>query len=449
MSSFSGNKIPSLQSAIDKAGNAVDLLWSPVLTHWEVPVVQPEYIGWAKEQAAWREGVTLKDLSHHMNDLFIDGPDTLRLLKDFSANNFVNFEIGQAKQFVPVTSDGDIIVDGILMRNGEESFTLSGVPASQNWIRYQAEQGNYDVEFKIDPDSDRRKEGDPVLFRFQVTGPLAMQVIDKAFGGPVPKTKFFHSTPVSLDGRDFRALRHGMAGQPGYEFIGDFKDAAYVKEALMRAGEEFGIVHVGGKAYFTNGIESGWIPTPVPAIYHQDDLKAYREWLPAFGYEGKKPLHGSMYSTDIRDYYLTPYELGYGRSVSFTHDYHGREALERLKDQPCRKRVTYDLNSEDVAKAMGPDLDYYLSYGRYRVEIGGKQVGYGTYTANIAPLDRVLSLGVIAPEHAEPGTEVDFILGEHPGANAGADAEAGFHHIRATVCPSPYSEVARTSYRAD
>jgi len=439
--------MPSLQSAMDKAGSAVNLLWSPVATHWEVPVVRPEYVGWAAEQAAWRETVALKDLSHHMNDLFLDGPDAMRLLKDFSANDFVNFEIGRAKQFVPVSAEGNIIVDGILMRNGQESFTLTGVPAAQNWIRYQGEIGRYDVEFRIDPDSDRRK-GDPELFRFQVSGPLAIQAIDKAFGGPIPKTKFFHSTPVSLGGRHFRALRHGMAGQPGYEFIGDFKDAAFVKEALMAAGEEFGIVHVGGKAYFTNGIESGWIPTPVPAIFDQDDMRAYREWLPAFGYEGRKPLHGSMYSPDIRDYYLTPYELGYGRSVAFSHDYHGREALERLKDRPHRQRVTFDLDPADVARAMGGEPGYYLSYGRYAVEADGKQVGYGCYTANIAPVGRMLSLGLVAPEHAAPGTPVVFVWGEHPGPGAPADA-AAFHRIRATVRPSPYSEVARTSYRQD
>lgn len=448
MSFENETKKPNLQAALDKAGSAVNLLWSPVLTHWEVPVIKSEYVGWAREQAAWRETVTLKDLSHHMNDLYIDGPDAERLLKDYSANDFVKFEIGRAKQFVPVTEEGNIIVDGILMRNGAESFTLSGVPAAQNWIRYQGGKGGYDVEFRIDPDSAHRK-GDPELFRYQVTGPLALQVIEKAFGGPVPKTKFFHTTPVSLGGRDFRALRHGMAGQPGYEFIGSYQDGAFVKDALMSAGEEFGIIHVGGKAYFTNGIESGWIPTPVPAIFEQANLKEYREWLPAFGYEGKKPLHGSFYSADIKDYYMTPYELGYGRSVSFTHDYYGREALERLKDQPHRQRVTFELDPGDVARAQGEDLGYYLSYGRYAVEVGGKTVGYGCYTANIAPVDRVLSLGLIAAEFAKPGTEVVFVWGEHAGPAATGDVSASFHRIRATVCASPYNEVARTSYRQD
>ncbi len=446
MTSHAGDPVADLQQAIEAAGSAVRLLWTPNAKNWSVPVIAPEFTGWAQEQAAWREQVTLSDLSHHMNDLFIDGPDALRLLKEWSANDFDSFEIGRAKQFVPVSAEGHIISDGILMRNAEESFTLTGVPCAQNWIRYQGQTGGYDVAFRVDPDSGTRRGGDPELFRYQLHGPHALALAEKIFGGPLPKAKFFHSVPVSLNGRHFRAFRHGMVGQPGFEFIGAYADGAAFKETILKAGEEFGLAQIGGKAYFTNGIESGLIPTPVPAIY-QPELADYRNTLPLFSFEGKKPLHGTFWSDDIADYYTTPFELGYGRSVSFNHDYHGRAALERLKDEPHRQRVTFELAPEDVAKAMGPDLDYYLSYGRYRVESGGKTVGYGCYTANIAPVGRVLSLGLVDPAFAAPGTEVTFVWGEHPGYGAPADVDKGFHRIRAIVCPSPYAEVARTSYR--
>ena len=45
---------------------------------------------------------------------------------------------------------------------------------------------------------------------------------------------------------------------------------------------------------------------PLPAVFTGDDMKAYREWLPAQGYEGTGSLGGSFYSDDISDYYLTP-----------------------------------------------------------------------------------------------------------------------------------------------
>ena len=43
-------------------------------------------------------------------------------------------------------------------------------------------------------------------------------------------------------------------------------------------------------------------------------------------------IGGSFVSDDIEDYYLTPWDLGYGSYVKFDHDFIGREALERMAD---------------------------------------------------------------------------------------------------------------------
>ena len=76
---------PTLQDAIDKAGSPMKLLWKPTAPAWTVPVVKPEYVGWSQEQMAWRETAALSDLSHHMFDLFMEGPDATRLLKAVGA----------------------------------------------------------------------------------------------------------------------------------------------------------------------------------------------------------------------------------------------------------------------------------------------------------------------------------------------------------------------------
>jgi vanillate/3-O-methylgallate O-demethylase len=261
--SASTQPAPSLQDAIDRAGSPIRLIWKPNAKAWTPPRIEPEYAGWRVEQAAPTQRVAISDLSHHMYDTFIEGPDATRLLCAVSANDFESFAVGQAKQFIPVTEDGHIVTDGILMRVGPEKYMLSGVPAAQNWVRYQAKTGGYDVSLEVDPDSAIRKDKDPVLFRYQVQGPLALELVEQAFGGPLPKTKFFHSVPVNLHGRTFHALRHGMAGQPGYEFIGNWADGRFVKDALMKAGEEFGMVHVGALAYATNGSKAAGSPRPL------------------------------------------------------------------------------------------------------------------------------------------------------------------------------------------
>ena len=274
---------PSLQDGIDRAGSAVRLLWKPNSAPWTPEVVDREYAGWRQEQAAWHHSVAIMDLSHHMFDTFLEGPDAARLLAAVSANNYQSFAIGQAKQIIPVTKSGNIVTDGILMRTAAETYTLSGIPAAQNWVKYHAEKGGYDVTFFTDPSSAFRGNGDPRLFRYQIQGPQASDLVERAFGGPLPGTRFFHSALVTLAGRSFRALRHGMAGQAGYEFIGAWTDAAPVKEALMLAGEPLGLVHVGALAYATANVESGWIPSPTPGIYTDPDLLDYRRYLPLYG----------------------------------------------------------------------------------------------------------------------------------------------------------------------
>ncbi|MEU2282935.1 aminomethyl transferase family protein [Streptomyces sp. NPDC013178] len=441
--------LPTLQDAIDQAGSPIRLMWKPNAPRWSPPVVPPEFVGWREEQKASYETVALSDLCHHMTDLFIEGPDALRLLSDYSVNNYDDFAIGQAKQCVVVTEEGYLVGDTILTRNGAEKFNLVGVPSSLAWIRHHGATGDYDVSFSLDPDSATRKGGDPVLFRYQLQGPRALQLVEQAFGGPLPKTKFFHSAPVTLGGRTFHALRHGMAGQPGYEFIGQWKDGEFVKQALLEAGESFGLVQVGAWAYATNTLESGWIPIPTPGIYTAPELREYRESLPALSFDGMNALRGSFFSENIEDYYTTPYELGYGRLISFNHDFVGRQALEQARKHTTRERVTLVLDPEEARRVWGADLELRETMLRCRVEADDQVVGMTFDTAPMVLRGTVLSLALIDKKYATPGTEVTFVWGEHPGPGTDPDADLGFDRIKATVQIAPYNEYARTGYRAN
>ena len=439
---------PSLQDGIDKAGSPVNLLWRVNPEPWNPENIEPEYAGWRTEQAAWHSGVSISDLSHHMFDTFIAGPDATALLTAVSANNYESFAIGQAKQFIPVTSRGSIVTDGILERTAEQEYTLSGIPAAQNWVKYHGEQGGYDVSFSTDPSSAFRGGADPRLFRYQVQGPLARDLVESVFGGPLPPAKFFHSVPVVLDGMQFRALRHNMAGQDGYEFIGPWRFAAAVKDTLLRAGEKFGLVHVGALAYASASVESGWIPSPIPAIYTDPDLAGYRAWLPLFGIEGQRPLDGSFFSprtsrttTARRTSWATA-----GRSRSTTISSGATRCLRRATPS-TRTKVTLVFDPSDVRAVLGEDVGYYLTYARHRVEVSAGLAGLTYQTATIDPAGTILALTIIDRQFAEPGTEVSVVWGEHPGAGTSPDADLGFPRIRATVAPAPYDAHARTQYR--
>ncbi|MXO71793.1 aminomethyl transferase family protein [Alteraurantiacibacter buctensis] len=441
--------VPSVQGALDKAGSAVKLLWKPGAPFAKVPVVPAEFAGWQEEQRAWEEDVALYDLSHHMFDTVIEGPGAKQLLSHISANNYEKFAVGQAKQLIAVSPEGFLIQDAIMLRLAEDRFHVIGIGTIQNLAAYHAKAGNYDVTITSDPSSDYRGGADPVLFRYQVQGPKAGGLLERLFGDKLDGIKFFHFREIELDGRKFFALRHGMAGQAGFEFFGPWEHGAFLKEKLLEAGQVDGIQQVGGEAYYTVGVDSGWHATPVAAVYTAPELQGFREATSVYSYEGMGALQGTFYSPDIRDYYRTPYELGYGRSIAFNHDFVGREALEKMKDDIRRTKVTLVWNADDVKRVFGTDLIAAHSYTKDRVEIDGALVGVSEYATYMGPAGTVHSLAIVDVAHAEPGTEVTVLWGQHPGPDAGPDYQPDFQSIRAVVQPAPYYDYARTTYRAD
>src|ERR687892_1747335 len=144
---------------------------------------------------------------------------------------------------------------------------------------YHAETGGYDVTVELDLRTALRTDGRRRSYRFQVQGPSAMQVIEKALGAPPPELEFFHTTAVTIAGRTAGALRHGMVGQPGWELYGPWDDGEAVREALVTAGEEFGLRQAGGRGDSSNTPQARWVSSPPPAGYSGGSMKAYPQWL--------------------------------------------------------------------------------------------------------------------------------------------------------------------------
>src|SRR6478736_7613545 len=323
----------SLEQKLAAAGSAVELARNSQIGPYVYPAVAAEFTNWRDEQIAWRETAALFDQSHHMTDLYVEGPDVIRLLSDVAVNSFENFAVDKAKQLVVCNPQGYVIGDAILFYLAENRVNIVGRPSAHNWVQFHGETGDYDVTFDRDERTAVNPTGRRKLYRFQVQGPNAMQVLEKVTGGPLPEIKFFNMGEITIAGHTVRALHHGMSGVPGRELFGPWDEAEDVRAAIVEAGEEFGLEQVGSRVYATNTLESGWIPCPLPAVFTGDDLTAYREWLPANGYEATGSLGGSFYCDDISDYDLPPHDLGYwgfGRRQVVVRDVVGVErAAER------------------------------------------------------------------------------------------------------------------------
>jgi len=385
----------------------------------------------------------------------------MRLLSDFGVNTFKNFDVDKAKQYVACNYDGYVIGDAILFHLDKDLFNIVGRPSVHNWLQYHCETGKYNAKLERDERTVSRP-GPPVrkVYRYQLQGPNAPKIVEKLLGKPVPEIKFFNMGSFTIAGHRARTLRHGMVGQPGWEMFGPWEEGAEVRNAILEAGKEFGLRESGARAYSSNTLESGWIPSPLPAVYTTDKMKSYRQWLPADCYEATASIGGSFNSPNIEDYYLTPWDLGYGSHVQFDHDFIGREALEQRAKGPHRKKVTLALDSEDVMRAIGSQLQkdhrakfiefpsaVYAMHPYDKVTKNGKTIGISTWVGYSANEGKMLTLAMLDAEHAAIGTEVIFVWGEENGGTAKPAVERHEQmEMRAIVSPVPYSEAARTKY---
>jgi len=455
----------NLEEILAKTGNPVEMLRNSQLGAYVYPVVAAEFSNWRSEQWAWQHSAVLFDQTHHMVNLYVRGRDALKVFSDTTINSMAGFTLNKAKQYVPTTPYGHVIGDGILFYLAEEELLYVGRAPASNWLRYQATTGGYDVEVEHDDRSPMRPMGKPVtrsVWRFQIQGPKAWAIIEKLNGGPLEQLKFFNMSHMRIAGRTVRTLRHGMSGAPGLEIWGPYAEQEEIRAAILDAGREFGMLPCGSRAYPSNTLESGWIPSPLPAIYTGEKLKPYRQWLGVDSYEATGSIGGSFVSSNIEDYYLNPYELGYGSFIRFDHEFHGREALQKVKPETQRRKVTLAWNAGDVTKIIGslfsPEGEQYkffdvplanyasANYDRV-IDANGKTVGLSMFTGYSYNEKQALSLATIRPE-IPPGAEVRVVWGEENGGTRKPTVEPHQQlEVRAIVSPVPYSRVVRETYK--
>jgi glycine cleavage system aminomethyltransferase T len=157
----------SLEDLLQTVDSPVELLRNSQIGPYAFPVVKHEFTNWREEQRSWRESCALFDQSHHMTDLYIKGPDTIRLLSELGINTFKNFKHNKAKQFVACNYDGYVIGDAILFYLAPDEAVLVGRPPALNWTQFHAETGDYDVSVERDERSFDNK-GQRKSYRYQV-----------------------------------------------------------------------------------------------------------------------------------------------------------------------------------------------------------------------------------------------------------------------------------------
>ena len=364
------------------------------------------------------------------------GPDAFDMLEYLGHQQLQELRaVNKAKQFVPVTPDGYVIGDVILFYLAENSSTWSAARRRSNWVEFHAQTRRLERDVERDERTALRTDGKRKNYRFQIQGPNAMKILEKAIGQQPPDLKFFNMARLDIAGKDVLALRHGMAGQPGYELFGPWEDYEAVHAALVEAGKDFGLTLVGGRAYSSNTLESGWLPSPLPAIYTGDELQG----VPRLG-AGQRLRRHVLDRRQLRPRQhrgLLPDAVGHRlrphRQVR-PRLRRPRGAREDGREGQHRQKVTLALDNEDVLTGVCrlvpaearrprqvlrvPERGLLRCTRSTRSSRDGKTVGVSTWIGYSSNEGRMLTLAMIDPEYAEPGKEVTLVWGEQNGGTS-------------------------------
>jgi glycine cleavage system aminomethyltransferase T len=177
-------------------------------------------------------GVTLWDVSVE-RCLEISGPDGFTFAQLLTPRNLSTCAVGQAKYVLICDGDGGIINDPVLTRMDEDTFWFALASSDALLFARGLKNAYPDLEVTI-------KEAD--VAPLQVQGPKSRDLMVKLLGEGILDLKYYFWTHAEIAGVPVVITRTGWTSEVGYEvYTTDTSRGVDVYEAVMKAGEEFGI----------------------------------------------------------------------------------------------------------------------------------------------------------------------------------------------------------------
>ncbi|MGB3244535.1 MAG: DUF1989 domain-containing protein [Sulfitobacter sp.] len=319
--------------------------------------------GAIEEYYACRQKSVIMDLSP-LRKFEITGPDAEALCQYVFTRNMKSLAIGGVVYTAMCYEHGGMIDDGTVFRLARDNFRwIGGNDYGGEWLREQAEKLGLKVLVRSSTDQ---------LHNVAVQGPesrdLLRKIVWTAPHNPeLDQLNWFHHTPARLrneSGTAFVLSRTGYTGELGYEVMCHPKDCDEIFDAIWEAGQEHGLKAMGLEALDMVRIEAGLIFA---------------------GYD----------FSDQTD----PYEAGIGFTVPLKtkpDDFIGRDALIRRKENPMRKLVGLDIDSNVDVSHGDP------------VHIGRAQVGEVCSAMRSPLLGRNIALARVDVAHAQAGTALEI-----------------------------------------
>lgn len=382
------------------------------------------YTNWREETLSWKKSCYISASLSCFPVLTIKGPDAIRFISDISVNSYKKFPVGSCKHMIICNENGLVMDHGMILRTDEDEVQSYITPF---YMLYRAQLDHYDITITSTTEEDRP-------FVFQLAGPRSLEIIENLVQEDLHDLKFMRFRWFEVDGHKVRVLRMGMGGTLSYEVQGFTDDAGVdVYNEIWRIGQEYELKKMGVNQYQCNHTENGFPQSTFhfPGAIAQDP--GYAEFMSKidFYYDEAASEPKGSWSTNIEDFCRNPYELGWGHMVNFDHEFTGKEALMKIKDNH-REMVTLVWNPDDLMNVFASyfeqgeepyeDMPFPHDFGfmgaaenRYlqnKVSKNGKVVGVSMWRTYTLYYRATISLCCIDADQAEIGNEVVVTWGD-------------------------------------
>jgi glycine cleavage system T protein (aminomethyltransferase) len=326
---------------------------------WEMPV---QYSGIIEEHRTVRNAVGLFDLSH-MGEVGLSGTEALAFTRYAVVSDPATLEPGQAQYSMLCDESGGIIDDLIVYRT-EQGYLLVCNAANHDAVVAQLERlrdrGDFDAQ--LDDRSERTALIAP-------QGPRAAELLAALTDLQLDDLGYYHSIRGEVAGVNALVARTGYTGEDGFELFVDARRAAQLWDALMDAGQPFGLKPCGLGSRDTLRLEAGM------------------------------PLYGNELGLDTN-----PFEANLGRVVKLDKgEFWGRAALASVQQSGPRRKLVGLVMADNAIARNG-----------YAVRVDGADAGTVTSGTASPTLGRPIAMAYVPAADAAPGREVEVVVRERP-----------------------------------
>ncbi len=330
---------------------------------WYMPV---QYSGIIDEHTTVRTAAGLFDLGH-MGQVSVDGVDALSFLNSVATNDVSTLAPTEAQYSLLLYPDGGVIDDIIIYRrpSGIGYFVVinaSNIDKDVTWLQEQAENFS-DLNVDIKNISD-------VTGMIALQGPNSASIVKDISSVDITDMEYFSCRETTISGVACLCGRTGYTGEDGWEFYCPIDQTVQLWDALLEAGQPYGIKPIGLGA--------------------RDTLRL----------EARMPLYGNELSADIN-----PIEAGLRWAVKYDKgDFIGKDALLAARESGQNRRT---VGFKMVERGGVPRHDY-------EVQVDGQTVGFVTSGTSSPTLAENIGLAIVEKQYAGVGKPLDIIIRGNP-----------------------------------